>query len=337
MGYSFQNLEQLVDKRGKLPHKGSYTDYGVNSKTTRVWHHSLTKKALAGSVAEAFASFHVSLGWPGVAYHFIIEPQNTVTGKDGRKRARIVWAQNVGAKSYHVGNSNKFALGVCVAGDYRSEKLDEPTLLSISELHAALVKDGIGSKDKSHNEMPGYSWKDCCMYDYRSAVNWQGKKVEATEPAPDPAPGKYTIQEGDTFWSIALKDGKDGITVNDLIVGNPGVDPGKLSVGQVINFGAAQNSYTPTKQATATPTPTYKYPLPDGVFKTGSKGDGVKQIQTALNAILFKCGEPDGKYGPKTADAVSRFQKVYLPYAVDGIYGDDTRRSMQAVLKSKGY
>lgn len=43
--YAFQKLPQLVDKRGKLVHKGQY---GKRSKTitTRVWHHSLTNYLL---------------------------------------------------------------------------------------------------------------------------------------------------------------------------------------------------------------------------------------------------------------------------------------------------
>ncbi|HDR3524363.1 TPA: N-acetylmuramoyl-L-alanine amidase [Bacillus pacificus] len=173
--YEFQGLPQLVDKRGQLASNGSYTNYGVGSKRVRVWHHSLTAKHLGGSDAESFAEFHVNdLGWPGIGYHFIIEPKNVVTGPDGKERARIVWCHDPGVMSYHVGNSNKSALGICVAGDYRTDELDEPTLRSISELHHALVADGIGSDDKGHNEMPGYSWKECPVYDYKKAIAFSG-------------------------------------------------------------------------------------------------------------------------------------------------------------------
>ncbi|KAI4214011.1 MAG: hypothetical protein LQ351_003415 [Letrouitia transgressa] len=43
----------------------------------------------------------------------------------------------------------------------------------------------------------------------------------------------YTIQSGDTFWSIAQKL---GISVDALQAANPGVNPSALQIGQVINL-----------------------------------------------------------------------------------------------------
>jgi len=75
-----------------------------------------------------------------------------------------------------------------------------------------------------------------------------------------------------------------------------------------------------------------KYPLPTGVFSQAKHGkkklNKVKQIQRALNAAYFKVGKVDGYYGSKTKDAVSRFQKVHLPYEVDGVYGKNTRKEL---------
>ncbi|WP_275896032.1 peptidoglycan-binding protein [Aeribacillus pallidus] len=333
MAYTFQSLPQLVDKREGLRENGEYSKR-TKTITHRVWHHSLTKKNLSGSDAASFAHYHVeTLGWPGIGYTFVIEPKNVVQTPKG-PRARIVWCHDIDRRTYHVGNSNQFSLGICVAGDYRYDKLDDATLASIAELHAALVKDGIGKYDRSHNEMPGYSWKECCVYDYRKAISWQGS---VTPSKPVALPDYYTIQEGDTFWSIAHKDGAGGVTVEDLIAANPGVDPRNLKVGQVIKLGKAKNTYTPKPNTPKKPQSAYKYPLPSGILKRGSRGTGVKQLQNALNAVNFKCGNADGIYGPKTEDAIRRFQKIYLPHEVDGIYGPNTRRKLQAVLKSKGY
>lgn len=81
------------------------------------------------------------------------------------------------------------------------------------------------------------------------------------------------------------------------------------------------------------PKPTKKkYPLPSGVLKVGSRGGGVKQLQRALNAANFKVGAVDGIYGPKTEDAVRRFQKVHDAYNVDGIYGKRTRSRLDKVV-----
>ncbi|MEC5422410.1 peptidoglycan-binding protein [Virgibacillus sp. C22-A2] len=334
MSYKFQSLPQLVDHRKSIPQKGSYSKR-TKKITTRVWHHSLTKKALGGSIAAAFANYHIGLGWPSVGYHFVIEPQNTVNTSKG-KRARIVYANDINNRTYHVGNSNQYALGICVAGDYRYEDLDDASKATIDELQAALVADKIGNQDKSHNEMAGYSWKSCCVYNYKEAFKFLDSKK------PTAVPGKYKIQEGDTFWGIANND--EGITVEDLIAANPNVDPKKLKVGQSINLGKAKNSYTPKPNTPKKPQASYKYPLPSGVWKHYEKPDGkrgeyeeVKQIQRALNALYFKCGKVDGWYGDKVDDAITRFQMVYLPFEVDGDYGPNTRKKMQAVLKSKGY
>lgn len=238
--YKFEKLPQLVDKRGKLVHKGSYSKR-TKTITTRVWHHSLTKLAAGGSKIESFADFHVRTnGWPEIAYHLIIDPKHVVDEK-----ATIYYCVDISKKSYHVGNSNNIGLGICVIGDYRTDKLTDPTIRSIIDLHKALVADGIGKYDKAHNEMPGYSWKACCVFDYNKAFKDVLEDMLPGSKQPDPVPGLYTIQEGDTFWSIALKDGKEGINVEDLIAANPDVKPSELKVGQTIKFGTAQNSYTP--------------------------------------------------------------------------------------------
>lgn len=334
--YVFEKLPQLVDKRGKLVHKGEYAKRknGVASITTRVWHHSLTTLSAGGSRIESFADFHVRTnGWPEIAYALIINPKHVVNGK-----ATIYYCVDIAKRSYHVGNSNTIGLGICVIGDYRTDKLDAATIKSIQDLHAALIKDGIGKYDKAHNEMPGYSWKACCVYDYKKAFKDAVVTLPIKGQEPSAVPGLYTVQEGDTFWSIALKEKKDGITVDDLIAANPDVKPTELKVGQTIKLGAAKNSYTPVATAPKKEQSEYKYPLPSGVLKTGSTNKtAVQQLQNALNAVYFKCGTADGIYGAKTRDAVTRFQKVYLPYAVDGIYGSNTKNKLQAVLKSKGY
>lgn len=68
------------------------------------------------------------------------------------------------------------------------------------------------------------------------------------------------------------------------------------------------------------------------VLNQGDEGADVKALQTALNKLNFNCGTPDGAYGAKTKDAVARFQKVHLPYDVDGIAGKQTIDKINSLL-----
>lgn len=74
------------------------------------------------------------------------------------------------------------------------------------------------------------------------------------------------------------------------------------------------------------------YNLPQGILKRGDEGEKVKSLQRVLNAVNFKCGAVDGKYGPKTEDAVKRFQSMYADLVDDGIYGPHTRSFLLKVL-----
>lgn len=81
--------------------------------------------------------------------------------------------------------------------------------------------------------------------------------------------------------------------------------------------------------------------MPSGIYKVTSpmrKGDDVRQIQKALAALYFypdkgaKNNGIDGVYGPKTANAVKRFQSVN-GLTADSIYGPKTKAKIEAKLK----
>ncbi|WP_255301656.1 peptidoglycan-binding protein [Bacillus sp. AFS040349] len=75
------------------------------------------------------------------------------------------------------------------------------------------------------------------------------------------------------------------------------------------------------------------FPLPSGVLRRGSEGEGVRQVQRALKQINFDPGQIDGIYGPRTEDAVRRFQLMYAALADDGIYGPNTRKYIRMELE----
>ncbi|MGW6083497.1 peptidoglycan recognition protein family protein [Bacillus subtilis] len=94
------------------------------------------------------------------------------------------------------------------------------------------------------------------------------------------------------------------------------------------------------KKTTRSSSKKTSYALPSGIYKVTSpmrKGDDVRQIQKALSALYFypnkgaKNNGIDGVYGPKTANAVKRFQLMH-GLSADGIYGPKTKAKLAALL-----
>ncbi|MEG7356846.1 N-acetylmuramoyl-L-alanine amidase [Bacillus sp. 0209A] len=141
----------------------------------------------------------------------------------------------------------------------------------------------------------------------------------------------YTVKKGDTLSGIAKAK---GITVSNLQKWNNIKDPNKITVGQKLKFeGSSTSSTKPSSKKTS-------YALPSGVIKVTrpmTKGTKVRQVQNALAALYFypdkgaKNNGIDGVYGPKTANAVERFQKMN-GLTPDGIYGSKTKAKLEALL-----
>ncbi|MEH7296633.1 peptidoglycan recognition protein family protein [Bacillus altitudinis] len=96
----------------------------------------------------------------------------------------------------------------------------------------------------------------------------------------------------------------------------------------------------PSKTAASNPAKK-SYNLPTGILKVTNpltKGSAVKAVQEALSAVYYypdkkaKNNGIDGYYGPKTADAVKRFQLMH-GLAADGIYGPKTKAKLEKALK----
>ncbi|MGN7326552.1 peptidoglycan recognition protein family protein [Bacillus pumilus] len=101
---------------------------------------------------------------------------------------------------------------------------------------------------------------------------------------------------------------------------------------------------TPVKNTSSKPKaskPKKSFNLPSGIIKVTkplTKGAGVKALQEALAAVYYypdkgaKNNGIDGYYGPKTANAVKRFQ-LMNGLTADGIYGPKTRNKLQSLIK----
>ncbi|ABR46768.1 Peptidoglycan-binding domain 1 protein [Alkaliphilus metalliredigens QYMF] len=114
----------------------------------------------------------------------------------------------------------------------------------------------------------------------------------------------YTIRAGDTFYSIATTN---NIPLDALLTANPGVNPDRLMVGQVICV--PRNTPPPT---TACPT-----------LRVGSRGPDVERLQRLLRDNGYDPGPIDGIFGTRTQLAVIAFQRD-LNIVADGIVGPRT-------------
>lgn len=175
------------------------------------------------------------------------------------------------------------------------------------------------------------------------------KKENVNSSSPKTKSGsKWTVVTGNWNGNTVLKKGHTGVPVRQLqkmlhdkeyltakqIDGYFG-DITEQAVkkaqkdGKITVDGLAGKQTYNTLQANKK---TVKYPLPTNTLRRGSKGAAVRNLQLALNAAGFNAGNPDGIFGRKTEDAVKRFQKVYDPKNVDGIYGSRTRERLNNVV-----
>lgn len=161
-----------------------------------------------------------------------------------------------------------------------------------------------------------------------------GKTVSAA--APSVSGSTYVIQSGDTFWGIAQRS-KGAFTVQDLVSWNPSVNPAALKVGLKINIKKPAAKSEPAKAPAKTPAK--KVSLPDVVLRSGDSGKNVLAYQEALCKVYFypekgaKNHGCDGHYGPKTKNAVMRFQLMYLGAdEADGIIGKKTKAALEKLL-----
>lgn len=111
----------------------------------------------------------------------------------------------------------------------------------------------------------------------------------------------YSIKSGDTFYLIAVRN---NISLDSLIAANPGVDPNRLFIGQIICIPSS------------TPPPSHNCPT----LRMGSRGASVVELQQLLRNAGFSPGAIDGIFGNMTHSAVIAFQRS-KGLVQDGIVG----------------
>jgi len=164
---------KIIDKRNKLKqHKTKkYRKRSLKRVKSIAVHHSAT---LTGS-SEAFARYHVTHNdWAGIGYHYVIN-----------KNGQIDWCNDIGLKTYHVGNSNSIAIGVCLVGNFTKENPTKAQLVSLIELSEYLLEE-VPSINQilKHQDYPDYSWKECPAFEVNllTIPFIDNKKVNPNKP-----------------------------------------------------------------------------------------------------------------------------------------------------------
>lgn len=140
----------------------------VSGITYLIIHHGATRRGQAGSNAESYAKYHVkNNGWRHIGYTWVIEPDGTT------KRCL-----NNNEQGAHVGNHNKYSLGVCLVGDFTKEKPTAEQEKALRALVPVIMKEVPSIKYiRGHKEMPGASTA-CPAFDYK-------KVLSGSDPIPD--------------------------------------------------------------------------------------------------------------------------------------------------------
>ncbi|MBV5122841.1 N-acetylmuramoyl-L-alanine amidase [Bacillus halotolerans] len=268
------------------------------------------------------------------SFHFAVDDKQVIQGIPTNRNA---WHTGDGTNG--TGNRKSIGVEICYnkSGGARYKAAEKLAIKFAAQL---LKERGWGvDRVRKHQDWNG----KYCPHRILSEGRWNqvkaaiekelkalGGKTTSTS-APKASRGTYTVKKGETLSAIAKEHGE---SVANLHSWNNIKDPNKITVGQKLKLtGSSTSSPKPSSKKTS-------YALPSGVIRVTSpmrKGDDIRQIQKALSALYFypnkgaKNNGIDGVYGPKTANAVKRFQSIYGLVA-DGIYGPKTKAKIEAKL-----
>lgn len=170
--------------------------------------------------------WHVQLGFNREGYHYLIKLDGTI--EEGRP------LEMVGA---HVRGHNQSTIGVCYVGgldkewnpkDTRTPAQKKAMRKLVGELKARFPNAEV----KGHRDFPGVN-RACPCFDAREW--WASTDREIDKPKVEEKPivvTQYTVQPGDTVWSISRKY---GVPMGEVYQPRM-LDFDPLSVGEVVTI-----------------------------------------------------------------------------------------------------
>ncbi|MCY8136225.1 N-acetylmuramoyl-L-alanine amidase [Bacillus spizizenii] len=271
------------------------------------------------------------------SFHFAVDDKEVIQGLPLNRNA---WHTGDGTNG--TGNRKSIGVEICYSksGGARYKAAEKLAIKFVAQL---LKERGWGvDRVRKHQDWNG----KYCPHRILSEGRWDGVKAaiadelrkigvksSASSGGSSGSGTTYTVKKGDTLSGIAKAE---GVSVANLQKWNNIKDPNKITIGQKLKLkGSSSSSNTKTSGKKTS------YSLPSGVIKVTSpmtKGTNVRQVQNALAALYFypdkgvKNNGIDGVYGPKTANAVKRFQSV-SGLTADGIYGPKTKAKIEEKLK----
>lgn len=108
------------------PRNGTYTNRELAKIDQVTLHHTAGPPT---QTAEQIANYHLSRGWPGIGYHYLIYPSGEVQQVN---RWETV--------SYHNGVTNSRAIGISLVGNYDANKPSRAALASLDKLAKGLKR-----------------------------------------------------------------------------------------------------------------------------------------------------------------------------------------------------
>lgn len=266
----------------------NFKQMDTRSSTQRIiLHHAVAKKCSA----EDIHRWHLSNGWSGAGYHFLVRKDGTIY--------RLRPEDKVGAHAY---GANYDSLGICFEGDYKEEIMQEEEIKAGRELVNFLKnKYGINTVQVHKNV---------------NATNCPGDNFPFDQIANETGESKPSKEKGKIAIIQTSLNEKYGLNISvDNIYGN------ETKKALVKGLQTELNKQFGSKLAVDGIFGTNTYNACINV-RRGAEGNITWLIQSMFICKLFNINA-DGIFGPATESAVREFQKRN-GLSQDGIVGKNT-------------